>query len=199
MDISLYFALSAMKETKLGVVVNNGRIEEAPTYEWSGKASLKSVIEAEMPHLPSCSSLGVSLRSSLSPSHCLLNLSQIWALFTLSLSLPQLRPSVFLMEIIRLLLQLDPSLLPFLSSFFSLPITCYFTSSSTLRTFKGPHMLCSLKLLCLCIIYFFVLFLSCLHLANSYSLAQVSVSRKPSFSPRLIQLQLSHSTYHNGQ
>lgn len=137
--MSLYFTLNAMKETKLGAVVNNGRGGGVVRESFS----IKSVIEAEMPHLPIAQAW--EFPSDL-PSHPHIlsseSLSDLGPLH--SLSLPSLRPSTFLMEIIRLLLWLDPSLPPFLSSFFPLPVTCCFTSSNTLRTLKGPHMLCSL-------------------------------------------------------
>lgn len=105
----------------------------------------------------------------------LLNLFQIWALFTLTVTaLAQaFNVSYGNYQITFLVGSQSATLSSFLPCF----ITCYFSLPNTLRTLKGPHMIYSLQLLCVCTVCFFHLFPS-----TSHSLVQASVSRKPSLS-----------------
>lgn len=126
--------------------------------EWSGKASLKSLLMLRYRHYPFAQAwefpqivpLTLTSCPSCPCSFCLLNLKFGPSLF--SLSLPQLRSSASLTIMIRIVFQMDPSPIDTLSSFFLLPHYFLLISPNILRNFKA-------LLLCLCsVCYFHFLF-----------------------------------------
>lgn len=78
MDISFYFTLSAMKETKLGAVVNNGRGGGVVRESFSKKI----VIEAEMPYLLIAQAWEFPSDLPSHPHILSCESFQIWVLFT---------------------------------------------------------------------------------------------------------------------